>query len=272
MTIGLVVMAGSVQADPIFINTCPVVISSPGRYLLGADLTCGGGGGITINSSDVTLAFEGHRITAGVGAGAAILVNFPFLSLLQNVHILGPGLITNGGGNTFSTGVALSFVANSEVSGITVLGSGNGIVAADCTALTVTANTLGRNVIGMILINSGGNTISENDVSGNGTGISVDNDTTGGSVGTVSNNVLNGNTGVGLAIGTSTGATIQNNVTNGNGQYGIFVDITFVSAVAVSNNTSLANGMFDLFSASPVCKGQVWSANTFFTANQSCIH
>jgi parallel beta-helix repeat protein len=146
------------------------------------------------------------------------------------------------------------------------------MLIGDCSILTITANTLGRNVIGMILINSGGNTISENDVSGNGTGISVDNDTTGGSVGTVSHNVLNGNTGVGLAIGTSTGATIQNNVINGNGQYGISVGTTFVSAVAVSNNTSLANGMFDLFSASPDCNRQVWSGNTFFTANQSCIH
>jgi hypothetical protein len=88
MTIGLLVMAGVVQADPTFINACPAAITSPGRYLLGADLICGGGGGITITSSDVTLAFEGHRITAGEGAGAAILVN-PSLSLLQNVHIFG---------------------------------------------------------------------------------------------------------------------------------------------------------------------------------------
>jgi hypothetical protein len=43
ITIGLVVMAGAVQADPTFINTCPTVITSPGRYLLGADLICGGG-------------------------------------------------------------------------------------------------------------------------------------------------------------------------------------------------------------------------------------
>src|SRR6516164_2745988 len=56
MTIGLAVMAGTVQADPTFINTCPTVISSPGRYLLGADLICGGGDGITITSPNVTLA------------------------------------------------------------------------------------------------------------------------------------------------------------------------------------------------------------------------
>jgi hypothetical protein len=30
--------------------------------------------------------------------------------------------------------------------------------------------------------------------------------------------------------------------------------------------------VFDLFSQSPTCGGTVWSGNTFFTANQSCIH
>jgi len=39
-----------------------------------------------------------------------------------------------------------------------------------------------------------------------------------------------------------------------------------------TNNTSLANGMVDLFNRPPDCKGRVWNGNTFFTANQSCIH
>ena len=100
MTIGLLVMAASVQADPIVINTCPAVITSPGRYLLGADLICGAGTGILITSSDVTLALEGHRITAGVGANRAVFVN-GVPSFVTRVSILGPGLITNGGENTF---------------------------------------------------------------------------------------------------------------------------------------------------------------------------
>src|SRR5215469_8325854 len=119
MTIGLVVMAGFVQADPTVINSCPTVISSPGRYLLGADLICGGDG-ITITSSDVTLALEGHRITAGVGATVAIRANPQGGPALARIRILGPGLITNGGGNTFIDGVSLFIVTDSEVSGITV--------------------------------------------------------------------------------------------------------------------------------------------------------
>jgi parallel beta-helix repeat protein len=182
---------------------------------------------------------------------------------------LGPGLITNGGGNTFSAGVSLVFAANSEVSGITVLGSGAGIVTGDCTNLTITANTLGRNNEGMMLGDSGA-TVSENDVSGNGTGIEYDNI---GAVmtSTVSHNVINGNTGAGVLIVAVMGATFQNNVISGNGT-GIFVPQIGVFGLKVTNNRSLANGVFDLFSESPTCGGTVWSGNTFFTANQSCIH
>src|SRR5215471_11038973 len=129
VSIGLLVIAGTVPAAT-SISTCPFVITSPGDYLLSADLICGGGDGITINSSNVTLKLEGHKITAGVGANRAIAVNVgnppPGRS---NIHILGPGLITNGGGNTFSAGVSLAFAFNSEVSGITVLASRTGISA-----------------------------------------------------------------------------------------------------------------------------------------------
>ena len=185
---------------------------------------CGGGDGITINTGNVRLALEGHTITAGVGANRAIAVNVgnppPGRS---NIHILGPGLITNGGGNTFSAGVNLAFAFNSEVSGITVLGSGNGIVAGESSFLTITANTLGRNVIGMNLGNAFLSTISENDVSGNATGILVINDVLS-TLGTVSHNIINGNTLAGVSIlSAAGGATFQNNVTNGNGQYGISV-------------------------------------------------
>jgi hypothetical protein len=58
MTIGLLVIAGTVQADPPVINSCPFVIASPGRYVLANDI--GGGTGITLASSHVTLALEGH--------------------------------------------------------------------------------------------------------------------------------------------------------------------------------------------------------------------
>ena len=166
MTIGLLVIAGTIQAAT-FINTCPFVITSPGDYLLSTDLICGGGDGITINTGNVRLALEGHTITAGVGANRAIAVNVgnppPGRS---NIQILGPGLITNGGANTFSAGVFLDFAENSEVSGTTVLRSDTGILTGDCTNLTITANTLGQNNAGISLADTGA-TVSKNDVSGN---------------------------------------------------------------------------------------------------------
>jgi parallel beta-helix repeat protein len=299
MTIGLVVMAGSVQADPTVITTCPFVINSPGRYVLRADLICGGPG-ITILSSDVTLALEGHRITAGVGAKFSAAIRVPLLhpppfGPLTNVHILGPGLITNGGENTFSSGVSLTVVNNSEVSGVTVLGSsGAGIDAGPesiaggtCDFLTITKNTLGRNNTGIRLLDVRFSTISENDASGNigtpsppffglGSGMWADRSFgTTFSLGTVSHNTFNGNTNGGLLISGNQTATIQNNVTNGNGGNGISL-LTGVfppgPSSAVTNNTSLANGIFDLFDLTQGCSPNVWSGNTFFTANQSCIH
>jgi hypothetical protein len=130
MTFGLLVMAGSVQADPTIITTCPFVITSPGRYVLRADLICGGGDGITITSNDVTLALEGHRITAGSNANIAISAQgSSFTMRLDGVHILGPGLITNGGGNHFNEGVFFQFADHSEVSGVTAMGSNVGISA-----------------------------------------------------------------------------------------------------------------------------------------------
>jgi len=298
MTIGFLVMAGTVQADSAVITTCPTVITSPGRYVLRADLICGGPG-ITILSSDVTLALEEHRITAGVGAtfSAAIQVpstHPPPFGPLTNIHILGPGLITNGGENTFSFGVSLSLVNNSEVSGVTVLGSsGAGITAfppaiagGTCDFLTITKNTLGRNNTGIQLLDVRFSTISENDASGNngtpspafggvGSGMSADRSfRTTFELGTVSHNTFNGNTNGGLLITGFQTATIQNNVTNGNGGNGISLPIVFPPgpSSAVTNNTSLANGIFDLFDQTQGCSPNVWSGNTFFNANQSCIH
>jgi hypothetical protein len=282
MLIGLVVIAGSARAEPISINTCPFLITSPGRYLLAADLTCGGGDGITITSSDVTLALEGHRITAGVGAKQAIVVNPGFGSVpvvLQNVHILGPGLITSGGGNTFGVGVRVQFLKQSRVSGVTVLGSSDvGIVAVACDSLTITANTLGRNANGINLVSVQSSTISGNDASGNGFGMSVTYAAplpASAPLGTVSHNILNGNTFDGLFADTIAGATIRNNVTNGNGGIGIVVGKAPTGLSVITSNTSLANGAFDLVdNTTPTshCTGHAWSGNTFFTANQSCIH
>jgi parallel beta-helix repeat protein len=275
--IGLLVIAGTVHAAT-FINTCPFVITSPGDYLLSADLNCAPGGNslgaIVIASSDVTLKLEGHRITLSGPTAAAINVQLPFSGVVERVHILGPGLITTTA--TFGEGLALYFLSDSEVSGVTVLGSESlGIFAFSCNFLTITGNTVARNNTG-IWVQGNSNTISKNDASGNAIGIFINNQQGGSTNNTASHNILNGNTIDGLEINFGPffpgSASAQNNVTKGNGQHGIFLATTVGMNVEVSNNTSLANGMFDLFDFNPGCSGHSWSGNTFFTANQSCIH
>jgi hypothetical protein len=276
MTIGLLVIAGTVQAAT-FINTCPFLITSPGDYLLGADLICGAGDGITILSNDVTLKFEGHSITYhSEGANRAIVVNPGFeLPGLERVRILGPGLITNGGGNALGMGVAFNYVTNSEVSGLTMLGFsiqaqnriGDGF-------LTITKNTIGQMATGpgITLLDVLSSTISENYASANNIGISIlVSAGLASQANMISHNICNGNAIDGLAISGGP-ATVRNNVTSGNGRSGIHIVFgASMPPAVVVNNTSLANRTNDLFDVAPGCSGQ-WSGNTFFTANQSCIH
>lgn len=283
ITIGFVFMAGSIRAGSTVINTCPAVINSPGDYVLSADLICGGGLGISILSSNVTLNLQGHSITAGGGATTAIVVNPQFAPLLEHVRILGPGLITNNVGNVFGTGVSLLNVSHSEVSGLTVRGvRGFGIAALGnagfiTTDLTITANSVTANAgDGISLVDILSSTISANEATGNtanGIRVVIAQNVTG-SANLVSHNICNGNTADGVAIDgvdvKSDPAKVQNNVTSGNGQYGIVV---FPPAAAtVINNSSFANQLFDLFDKSPGCTGNKWVGNKFLTANQSCIH
>ena len=150
---------------------------------------------------------------------------------------------------------------------------GPGIFVSACDFPTITANTLGGNGVGISLSNVLSATISENDASGNGIGMATVAPDGLPSTGTVSHNIFNGNTSIGLRMFIAK-LIVLNNVTNGNGLDGIHVEFSgpVTGANEVINNTSLANGMNDLFDGVPGCTGNVWSGNTFLTANQSCIH
>jgi hypothetical protein len=301
MTIGLLVMAGSVQADPTVITTCPFVITSPGAYVLRADLGCSGGGtGIMINSSHVRLALERHTISGNPGTGISNSFDGVTGTPVTDVHILGPGRIQG-----FPSGVSLvGSVTDSEVSGITVQRSTIGInvngQAFGTTGLTLTKNTLAGGTVGISVINLTSSTISENVASGYTVGIQILNGVTSGSplmlsrnivsgnpntgvdisggLVTAQNNVIsgNGNVGINVVTGSQFGATIiTNNTVSGNGTVGINVTASQIGAtmaLEITNNTVVATGTVDLNDAVPNCAATVWSGNTFFTANQSCIH
>jgi parallel beta-helix repeat protein len=128
--------------------------------------------------------------------------------------------------------------------------------------------------LGIDLTDVHSSTISGNDASGNSAfGMSAGENVSGlGPLGTVSHNIFNGNGVDGLLVAAFSGATIQHNVAIGNGTFGIVLGGAMTGPSDVTNNTSLANGNFDLFDTTPNCTGHGWSGNTFFTANQTCIH
>ena len=275
VSIGLLVIAGAVQAAT-FINSCPFVITSPGDYLLSANLVCfGGGTGITITSSHVTLRLEGHTIFAGVGGNISAISNS---SPVTDVHILGPGLIFSDSTSPFTLGVSLvGSVTDSEVSGITVQGQGRALTvginadgqAIGTTGLTFTKNTTVGGTVGISVINLTSSTISENVASGFTVGIEINNGVTSGSPIKLSGNLVigNPNTGVDIIGGF---VTAQNNIVSANSTDGI--SVSSAHFVEIINNTALGNGTLDLSDSDLNCVGTVWSGNTFFKANQSCIH
>ncbi len=266
----LIVLAATavpVHAAFASISTCPFTISTPGDYQLTADLTCGGGDGITITARGVSLKLNGHKITAGPGLHYAIFVNPA--GRADHVGISGPGLITNDGTNTFTAGIHLDRADYSQVSQVTIVGAdGDSIGAYNCTFLTVASNVAGHGGGGgVFLSNNNSSTVSWNDASGiltGSPGIFVQ----GGSANTVNNNTANGSF-FGIGVQNSPGTRVYGNATNGNAQWGIAVDSSGVQVF--SNSSAMANGVFDLFDKSATCSGNLWSNNSFFTRSQTCI-
>jgi hypothetical protein len=198
---------------------------------------------------------------------------------VTDVHILGPGRIYGFGQILFTTGINLvGSVTDSEVSGITVQGSVVAI-SADGQAfgthgLTFTKNTLAAGTVGINVINLSSSTISENVATNYTVGIQIENAGATGPPIMLSRNILTGNRNTGLDIDTGF-VTAQNNIISGNATVGINVtgaQLATTTALEITHNTVLGNGTLDMNEAVPNCKGTVWNSNTFFTANQSCIH
>jgi hypothetical protein len=306
-----------------------MTITMPGNYQLSGDLNCGSGEGIRINvpspiigpgpqygtTGGVSLKLNGHTITAmssssgdtdygpttPIHYGAAIHV----VGRTDHVAIAGPGLIRNdpnNSANAFSIGVLLESAFYSQVSQVTILGSANyGIRGDQCVFLTVASNIVGRTRgVGVHCTLCGATTITGNDSSGNGTGISLDGDFTiappnrNANPNVVNNNTANLNSSTGIALGNFMFSTarVYSNETNLNGApcstpampdtclggYGIRDSATGTAAAPTVfvNNTSLGNRSADMedenFNINDPCQGDVWRNNTFLTPNQSCIH
>lgn len=225
--------------------TCGSMISTAGTYALAANCT---GGGITITASDVTLNLNGHTMTGtstDFDVSIGVLVDGRAQSL-SGVSIAGPGKIAG-----YSSGVALigdddSGVSASRVSGLTAANNRNyGIQTSAVSGITVSGNTVKRNTEGIYISYGSGDTVIGN---------------------TANNNQYDG-----IVIGgLSTGETVRGNTTNGN-----YDGITLANGSTdntISGNTAQQNRQYDLVDVNDSCDHNVWTGNSFRTANQPCIH
>jgi len=150
------------------ITSCPFVISQPGEYELGADLTCPGSA-ILITASDVHLTLAGFTLTGpNNGTGVGIRVQGTAAQPLTDVHI-------NGGTvQKFGLGIFLQYVNESHVNGMfsqdNVLGalSGDGIKLEHSADNHVNGNTFTRNNgFGVRLVDADGNQFNTNVITEN---------------------------------------------------------------------------------------------------------
>ena len=243
------------------ITLCPFIIATPGNYELATDLACPAYG-ILINASGVSLKLNGHTITGSVGVIYGIAV-FPPTGRLDHVTIEGPGLIRN-----FEIGISVVQTDYAQVALVTSARNGEGLVATECSYLTVGSSAfVGNSDIGVAF--QGSNSVFQyNDLSGNTYGLLIYPS----GAATVNNNTANGNRAAGIFIIQGNNSRVFANVTNGNGTVGIQV-LTPTSGNQIFNNTSsVGNGTVDLEDDnSPSCGSTLWNNNVFFTRSPACI-
>ncbi len=150
-TIGRVALAGVLAAlaggqawaaTPI--TSCPFIITTPGNYVVTADLLCKTDG-IDIQASNVTVNLNGHTIqsvASSIGTNGIYVSSLPAgASRLDHVGISGPGLIEN-----FYFGIFIQESDYSQVSLTTVTGySAGGIWTQNTDYLTLGGNVVTRN-------------------------------------------------------------------------------------------------------------------------------
>jgi len=241
------------------ISACPYAISQAGTYLLGENLSTSGTC-ITINADDVLLDCAGSSITNATQANVAIEV-LGDRATIRNCTLSGfeKGINLNGSDDTELSGNSISGafygiyvgssnaakILNNDVSNnsytgvkfVTSDGAGGGqitgnIFDSDRTGLdgwtwnnySVTDNTFNGNTLaGIDCTRCSGNTISDNAITNNGVGLSLDYSSSPGS--TFTENTITGSTRRGMDLDSAHWHTITNNfVCSDLGTYDILCD------------------------------------------------
>lgn len=276
-TLGLAILAGLAVAlagagtarAQTQITSCPYTITAPGTYVLANDIGPCSGDGIDIKASNVNLMLNDYIITGsnnGTGSG----INISFNSSYTNIHIKGPGLIRD-----FANGIYLVDVQNSQIQNLVTALNGDGVLSNTGANIQFNGNVFARNGFisggttdGITLNGDSNDQVQNNDASGNnGSGI-----TDGGSGDQVHNNNTGGNLGTAGIYLEGTNAQVHDNTAFGNAYDGIFV-LGQSGPDTIHNNTAEGNAHYDLEDDNyPSCDSDTWHNDTFFTANQSCIH
>jgi len=217
------------------------VISSPGEYVLTADLTnsttC-----ITINSSDVIFDGAGHSITGigpapNFGSGAFGIYVHNISTTLTNITVKNL-VVTN-----WDYGIYYSITSNGSIINNTVISNAQfGIILEASLNSTLTNNTAESNsnaAVGIYLReNSNNNTLTGNNASTGGSGIAVRS----GNNNTLTGNNASNNDGAGIFIldnsNTLTGNTAWYNV------HGIILNR--VSNNTLTDNNASNNGYYGI--------------------------
>jgi parallel beta-helix repeat protein len=254
---GSMLAGGRADADAIGITSVPIVISQPGSYVLGQDLTyAGSGDAILITSDGVELDGHGHTLT-GNASGAGIRVRGASGVTVHAVKVTG-----------FDDGIALLDVSNGTLTDNVTDGNASGIVLVMSGKNSLSRNTAnGNSNTGILLFNtSNSNTLADNTAASNVLGIVLVNS---------NNNSLTGNSASGNTVGifvefASSSNRVANNTASSNLLAGIGVAATSAGNTLVQN-TAHGNAQFDLedFGLSPCQNG--WADNTYDTDNETDI-
>lgn len=268
----LIALTVAVPGWAVTITTCGFNITAPGNYIVGADLNCPTGDGIDINASQVGLNLNGHRIigsTSSFPLSAGVNVNTAGGSVrLTQVSITGSGLV-----QSFFNGINITNCDYCQVDLVTASQNGDGLFAAGVNFLSVLSNVFVANLgAGMIVGHSVNGTLSQNELSGNGTdGLALEANGGASVANLVNNNRAVGDLYNGIYISANS-SRLYGNTTNGNQKAGILVD-TGSTGNQVFNNSSAGNVGFDLQDANPSCGSDTWGGNVFFNSNpSSCVH
>ncbi len=259
------------------ISTCGTAISAPGEYMLAADIGPCPSNGVTITASDVHFNLDGHTIKGTGGAQPTPAANFftcgggsgIAVGAVSKVHIV------NGTIRGFIDGITMSGTGASEVNNMTITRNcaiGIRLFGADGNAFH--ANHLTENAGpptcgGYGFFQSKGNKVTSDDISKNGDfGVFIDFSSTGNtilsSVASHERFIFFPSPGI-FVVGTKN--TIQATTESGD-SFGILV---FGTSNTMQANKATGNVSFDLFDVNPACDANTWKADTFGTANQSCI-